>query len=163
MASKALKAVLYGIRVGNDFVNCEIDSEITITRDMLNKSGSHGGAYKHFRYGYISWSISMSAKSVISILKGSFNNLIDAQLEGRELEVFLSARQSNIQQVDIGGTVLIPSISLSFPNSGASTHSVTFQGTGVLNVDVEDLGLIINEMPIEAEKPVHINTTNWGF
>lgn len=159
-----LQGNMYGIRVGGengDLINCEIECSLSVNRATLNKSGSHGGAYVHKRYGYINWSITANAKSVISILKGSLNNLIKYQLEGQIIEVFIMARVSNASFVKIGGNVLIPSINVNFPNIGSSKFDVTFEGTGELIVDIEDLGLIINEMPIEADKPLYIDTTKW--
>lgn len=157
----ALKACLYGIRVGNDFVPCELDCELNVTRDMINKSGSAYGSYRHYRYGYISWTITCNARAVVSVLNSSFNNLLRSQLSGQEIEVYISARQSNTVNIDIGGTVLIPSQTLNFGNSGFANHSITFQGTGILNDYVEEFGLIINAMPAYADKPIVVDASKW--
>lgn len=149
----ALKGVLYGVKVNEDFMECEIDCELTITADMVNKSGSHSGRYRHYRYGYISWSITCNARAVLGILNSSSNSLIESQLEQRELEVYISARQSNTNVFDIGGTVLIPNQVLSFPNTGFASHNVTFQGSGPLNMTAEELSIIIDTNPIETAWP----------
>lgn len=147
-----IKAALYGIRIGQDFIPCEISCELNITREMIKKSGSHGGAYNHYRYGYIDWTITAEANTVFSLLQSSTSSLMEAQLLGREIEVYISARQSNVKQIDFGGTVLIPSQTISFPNSGLSKHNITFQGTGILSEYVDQFDIIINAMPIEDPK-----------
>ncbi len=164
-----LHGKLYGVRVvGNsgssgDFLNCEIESSISIQRNLINKSGSHSGKYTHKRYGLINWSITANAKSIFSLLNGSLNNLIKYQLDGNvELEVYISARTSNTQSFDLGGKVLIPSININFPNTGSSKFDITFEGNGELLVDgIHDINLIINEMPIEADKPLILDGSKW--
>lgn len=151
----------YGIKLGDDFIPCEISCELIINREMINKSGSGSGKFRKYRYGYIDWSVTMDAKSVISTLSGGINNLITSQLGGQELELMITARVNNIQPFDISGTVLIPNLSLSFSGNTPSTHSVTFQGSGELKAETVLFWQIINAQPANAEKPYIINTTNW--
>lgn len=152
---------LYGLSINGDFVNCELSCDLTVTRDMVNKSGSYGGASRQYRYGYYNWSITLEAKSIISTLSGSFNNILSAQLAGQELDVYIMARVSNIQEVSIGGKVLIPNFNLTFPNTGSSRYSVTFQGNGDLNVDIEEFWNIVNSMPYNANKDIILDTNTW--
>lgn len=151
-----LRGNIYGVKVGDDFVSCELGCELSITREMINKSGSWSGQSKAFRYGYYEWSITCDGNSFLGAIQSSLNNLMEAQLAGIELDVMISARVSNTQQFDIGGKVLIPKLSVLFPNTGMSTFNVTFQGTGDLNVNI-DFWQIINAMPITADKPNIIN------
>lgn len=157
-----IKGNIYGIRVNGDFINCELSCSLTVNRQMVNKSGSHSGKYRHYRAGYIDWSITADARTVISVLSGSFNNLLDSQLSGTEIDVFISARVSNVRQIDLGGKVLIPNISVGFPNSGFSTYNVTFQGTGELIADIDDMYYLINAMPAYSDKDGNqVDTTKW--
>lgn len=149
-----LKGNMYGVMVNGEFLQCEISCEITITTDMLEKSGSHGGRYKHFRPGYISWAISAESRAVLNLLSTSSNNLIVSQLDQLELEVYISARQSNVQTFDIGGSVFISSQQLSFGNTGFASHNLTMQGTSALNLTADELEGIINSNPIEANYPI---------
>lgn len=153
-----LRGELYGIRIGQDYLPCEIDCEITITTDMIEKSGSHGGRYKHFRAGYINWAISANARLVLGLLQSNSNALLEAQRNGLELEVFISARQSNTNTFDIGGTVLISSQQLSFGNRGFASHNLTMQGTGELGLSYEEIALIINSNPSTADYPLVYNS-----
>lgn len=157
----ALQGRVYGISVGGNFVNCEISCSLDVQREMINKSGSHGGSARFYRPSYYSWSISVDAKTVISVLSGSFNNLLKAQLAGTELDVYLMARVSNVQEINIGGKVLIPNLNVTFPNTGSSTFTTTFQGTGPLNVDVQELFNIINQMPYDDPKDLIIDANTW--
>lgn len=160
----ALQGRLYGIKVGGengDFIDCEISCEITVTRDILNKSGSHGGQYKHFRYGYTSWSITFDAKTVISPLLGAVGKLLENQLNGDIIEVYITNRISNTEVITIGGNVLLPNLSITFPNTGASTFNITCQGTGELMRYFEEYGTIINAQPYFADKPYIVDTTKW--
>ena len=127
-----MKGNMYGIRVGDDFIPCEISCEITITREMISKTGSWSGQYRAFKYGYADWQITLDAHSFLGVVGSSLNSLIDAQLGGVILDVYISARQSNVEEFDIGGSVLIPAMTITFPNTGKSTFNVTFQGTGDL-------------------------------
>lgn len=159
-----LRGQHYGVKIGlagasdGDFINCELASTLTITRDMINKSGSHGGAARHYRYGYYTWQAEVEMRSFLSMLKGSMNNLVVSQLAGTELEVFITNRISNTQEMLMWGTVLIPNINVSFPNSGYSTTTVTLQGTGELNCDFDNFLDIINAMPYTEIKPLVIDT-----
>ena len=157
-----IKGNIYGIRVNGDFINCELSCSLTVNRQMVNKSGSHSGKYRHYRAGYIDWSITADARTVVSVLSGSFNNLLDSQLSGTEIDVFISARVSNVRQIDIGGKALIPNISVGFPNSGFSTYNVTFQGVGELITDIEELDVLINAMPYSDNKDgLVVDTNTW--
>lgn len=161
----SLRGQHYGVKIGvagstagADFINCELASTLTITRDMINKSGSHGGAARHYRYGYYSWQVEVEMRSFLSLLKGSMNNLILSQLAGTELEVFITNRISNTQEMLMWGTVLIPNLTVSFPNSGYSTTTVTLQGTGELQSDFSNFLDIINAMPHDSVKPIVYKT-----
>lgn len=155
-----LRGNLYGVRIGNEFISCELNCEITITREMINKTGSWSGQAKAFRYGYYEWSITCDARSFLGSIGSSLNNLLDAQLNGVILDVFIDARTSNTQSFQLGGKVLIPALSIAFPNNGYSTFNITFQGTGDLTANA-DFWTIINAMPITADKPYIVNTTQW--
>lgn len=135
----------YGIKLGDDFIPCEISCELIINREMINKSGSGSGKFRKYRYGYIDWSVTMDAKSVISILSGGINNLITSQLGGQELELMITARVSNVDPFDVSGTVLIPNLSLTLGGTGQSTHSVTFQGSGALQVEAGMIGYLTTD------------------
>lgn len=156
-----LRGNIYGVKINDDFLPCEIDCEITITTDMIEKSGSHGGRFKHFRPGYINWNISANARTVIGLLNSSSNSLLEYQINGIEIEVYISARQSNVQEFDIGGIVLISSQQLSFGNSGFSNHSITMQGVGELGLTYDEIQAIINAQPYYDEKNIIVNTTKW--
>lgn len=157
----ALKGILYGIRVGTDFIPCEISCELSINRDIINKSGSHAGKYRSYRYGYIDWGMTCESKAVISLLQSSTNNLINAQLTGVDMEVFISARQSNVQEFVIGGNVLIPSQVLNFSNTGYASHNITFKGTGLLYNSMSGESIIINNNPADADYPLIYNQNLW--
>lgn len=156
-----LRGELYGIRVNGDFLQCELDCEITITSELVGKSGSQYGKYRRYRYGYINWSISCNARAVVGLLNSSSQNIIQSQLDQIELEVYISARQSNIRTFDIGGMVLIETQQLTFPNTGFANHSISMKGSGQLNLTAEEIYLIINAMPADADKPLIIDTTQW--
>lgn len=149
-----LRGELYGIRVNGDFIPCELDCEITITSELVGKSGSQHGKYRRYRYGYISWSISCNARAVVGLLNSSSQNLILSQLDQIELEVYISARQSNIRTFDIGGMVLIETQQLTFPNTGYANHSISMKGNGELNLTAEELDFIINANPIQTAWPI---------
>ena|SRR5690606_35448470 len=160
----SLRGQHYGVKIGlagasdGDFINCELASTLTISRDMVNKSGSAGGAARHYRYGYYTWQVEVEMRSFLSLLKGSMNNLIVSQLDGTELEVFITNRISNTQEMLMWGTVLIPNLTVSFPNTGYSTTTVTLQGTGELQSDFSNFLDIINSMPYDEEKDLVIDT-----
>ena len=161
----SLKGQHYGVKIGiakasdGDFLNCELNSNLTINVDMVNKSGSHGGRARHYRAGYYTWQVEVEMRSFLSLLKGSMNNLILAQLIGTELEIFITNRISNTQEMSMWGTVLIPNLSVSFPNSGYSKTTVTLQGVGELNCDFDNFLDIINSMPYDSLKNLVIDTS----
>ena len=157
----AIKGSIYGLKIAGHYIPCEISCELSVTRDMIGKSGSAHGKYRRYRYGYIDWQITADARTVISSLKSSANRLLISQLEGVELDIEMTARISNTQAFDIKGKVLIPNFTLSMPNTGYSTYNVTFQGNGDLTVDAEEFWHIINAQPYDSDKPNIVDTTNW--
>lgn len=153
-----LRGEVYGVRINGDFIPCEIDCEITITSELVGKSGSQHGKYRRYRYGYISWSISCNARAVVGLLNSSSQNLISSQLDQIELEVYISARQSNIRTFDIGGMVLIETQQLTFPNTGYANHSISMKGNGELNLTAEEIDFIINANPSTEDYPLVYNS-----
>lgn len=137
----SLRGQHYGVKIGlagasdGDFVSCELSATLVINRDMVAKSGSAGGSARHYRYGYYSWQVEVEMNSFISLLRSSTNNLVLSQVSGTALEVFITNRVSTTQEFTMWGTVLIPNLSISFPNTGYSKTTITLQGVGDLKYD----------------------------
>lgn len=128
----ALKGALYGIQIGSDFIECEMDCEIAVNRELLPTSNETSGQAKSFRYGYYEWSFTVNAKAFYGATQGSFNKIIKAQVQGTPIKAYLKARQSSTQQISLGGNILIPNSLITFPSKGQATATFTFQGSGIL-------------------------------
>ena len=147
----------YGVKIGvanatnGEFVRCELSSTLTINIEYVNKSGSHSPNSKHYRYGYYSWSLEVNARDLMK-------TLIEAQTTGDEVEVFITNRVSNTEEIHLWGTVGISNITMSMPLTGYANTTVTLQGVGDLYGDFNNIFDIINAMPYDADKDLVITT-----
>lgn len=132
-----MKGSIYGVKLNGQFIPCETNCEINVTRELLNTSGSAGGSNKSYIYGYSDWTVSVDSKFIISTLASSNNNVLLAQLAGQTMTLMIAARVSNTQLFELSGTVLIPSLTITLPAQGEATSNIKLQGTGILSTNID--------------------------
>lgn len=152
-----IDAKMLGLKVGNDFVTCEIGLTLNFQNEMLNCSSSVSGNWEYSRIGYKSWSASVDGKLVVSVLKGSFNSLFDAYLNDEQLTIMIQNRDADGQPFAIWGKALIQQGSLEAGNSGKAGWQIQFKGQGALSSEIELFWNIINAQPATADKPAIVD------
>ncbi|NGM61675.1 hypothetical protein G5B30_07060 [Sphingobacterium sp. SGG-5] len=152
---------LLGLRIGSDFVPCEMGLTLNFEVEKRDRSSSANGSWKHHRNGYKGWNAVVNGKLLISSLSGSFNSLFRAYLNDEELSLVIQNRDPNGQPFEIWGNATIKQGTMEAPSVGKATWSITFEGNGALSEDIAVFWKIINAMPAEADKPNIIDTTNW--
>lgn len=157
----AIAGRMLGLRVGTDFVPCELNCTLNFDVDKRDRSSSVNGSWKHHRNGYKGWRMTVNGKLLVSSFAGSFNSLFDAYLNDVELSVMIQNRNSDGQPFAIWGNATIQSGTLEAPSTGAATWNVVFEGNGALSADITLFWQIINAQPIEADKPNIVDTTGW--
>lgn len=146
------------LSVDGDFVNCETNCELTVNRDTLGKSDNTTGQFRKYREGYIDWTMSVDARSIISSFKGGFNKVLTKMILGGNITVEMSITIDNDKIMSIKGQAFPMNFTLTNPSVGFSTYNVVFRGTGELETDFEEFWQIINAMPYDATKPLVIDT-----
>lgn len=145
----------YGVKIGianstnGEFVKCELSSTLNINIEYVNKNGSHSPNANYYRYGYYTWSLEIEARYLMK-------RLIEAQTTGDEVEVFITNRVSNTEEIQLWGTVGISNLTMSIPQNGYANTTVTLQGVGDLYGDFNNIFDIINAMPYDADKDLVI-------
>lgn len=150
---------LIGMRIGTDFVPCEIGLALNWEVDKLNTSSSVNGSWEHHRNGYKRWSASVDGRLLVSSLQSSFNSLFNAYLNDTPLALAIENRDPNGQPFMIWGEATIQQGTLEAPNVGKATWQMQFKGNGPLQSDIELFWQIINAQPAYADKDIIINMT----
>lgn len=149
-----MDARLIGLKIGNDFVNCETAVVLQFNNEMLNTSSSVNGNWEHSRIGYKGWTVTVDGKLVVSSLGGSFNSLLNAYLNNELLSIAIANRDFNGNDIAIWGNAYIAQGQLEAGNTGKAGWQIQFKGVGALNADFELFFNIINAMPSPADKDI---------
>lgn len=140
------------LSVDGDYINCETSCELAVNTEMLGKSSSTGGKWRHFREGYKDWTMTADARTILSSFNGSFNRVIDKMIFGGQVRCEMSFTIDNSKVISISGQAYPQNFNLLSPSQGYSTYNVVFQGTGELFTEFEEFFTIINAMPYNSDK-----------
>lgn len=142
------------LSVDGDYINCETSCELAVNTEMLGKSSSTGGKWRHFREGYKDWTMTMDARTILSSFNGSFNRVLSKLIFGGQVKCEMSFTIDNSKVISIYGQAYPQNFNLLAPSTGYSTYNVVFQGTGELVTEFQEFFTIINAMPYNANKPL---------
>lgn len=148
----AIDGKLIGLRVGTDFVPCEVNVALTFEVDKLNTSSSVNGAWEHHRNGYKRWNVTVDGRLLVNSLQGSFNSLFDAYLNDTPLAIAIENRDANGQPIRIWGEATIQQGSLEAASTGKANWQMQFKGNGALNSDIALFFEVVNAMPYNDDK-----------
>lgn len=153
------KGKLIRLKIGNDFVPCEMSCDITVNQEVLQVTNNTNGRAKSYIAGYYDWQVSLESKFVVSDTTASSQVILDRILND------LGAVGLEIISVDSNGAPYIlkgdgipVQWNLNAGSTGDATNNVVFQGSGELTQDYELYWNIINAMPINDDKP---NIIKW--
>lgn len=143
---------LIGMRIGIDFVPCEVSVTLNFEVDKLNTSSSANGDWEHHRNGYKKWNASVDGRLLVNSTEGSFNSLMDAYLNDTPLAIAIENRDPNGQPIRIWGEATIQQGTLEGASLGKATWQVQFRGNGPLHSDIATFFDVVNAMPYNDDK-----------
>ena len=146
--------------VDGDYLNCETECVLNVVKETVGKSSSANGKWRYSREGYISWSMEASQHAVLSSFNGSFNSILSKMIIGGEITCSMTAIIDGGTIIDIHGQAIPTNFTLT-AGTGLASNNVIFQGTGELFTEFDPFWRIVNAMPIEADKDITLDTTQW--
>lgn len=160
MASNIVKGSRLNISFNGLNISCQTACELSFDAEMIPASAVTSGRWKEFVAGIRSWSISVNAKLLKANTSGAdVRNVIAAYLSGQKVFMEMKTTTGELVELTFSGYVLVQNGGIQGGATGAATWNGSFQGTGELTTNIEDFGLIIDAMPIEAEWPIIYDTT----
>lgn len=156
--------VIKGNRINLSFnglnISCQTSCELSFDAEMIGASSVSSGRWKEFVQGIRGWAFNVNANVLKNSLSGAdYKNVLAAYFSGQRVLMEMKSTTGELNELTFSGYVLVGSGAISAGNAGAATWNGTFQGTGPLTSNLEDFGLIINAMPIEADYPIIFQTT----
>lgn len=148
------------LSVDGDYLNCETECVLNVVKETVGKSSSANGKWRYSREGYISWSMEASQHAVLSSFNGSFNSILSRMVMGGEITCSMTAIIDGGTIIDIQGQAIPTNFTLT-AGTGLASNNVIFQGTGELFTEFDVFWQIINAQPIEADKDITLDTTQW--
>lgn len=160
MASNIVKGNRLNLSFNGLNISCQTSCELSLDCEMIGASSVSSARWKEFVAGIRSWTMNVNAKLLKANTSGAdVRNVIAAYLSGQRVFMEMKTTTGELIELTFSGYVLMQSAGIQGGSSGAATWNGTFQGTGELTTNIEDFGLIINAMPIEAEYPIIYDTT----
>lgn len=147
---------LIRVKINGEYIPCEISCSITINQETLQVTNNNQGRAKSFIRGYYDWSVSLETKTSANSLDSSSIGLINKILQDGDgvIEFEMVAGGDGFSNpFIISGEAIPTQVGINSNSTGSATTPITLQGSGELTVDFDAFALIINAMPIEADKP----------
>lgn len=124
-----------GIKINGVFVPCETNCDISIDGERIATSSAENGNWRSSIAGYRSWKATVNGKFEIDDNASSALALIQAIIDGVDVELIMTLRITSTQSLLIGGMAGTTNVSISAPSTGESTWSGSFDGVGQLDLD----------------------------
>lgn len=122
-----------GIKIGTSFVPCETNCDISVDGERINTSSKANGNWRTSIAGYRSWKATVNGKFEITANEADALELIQAIIDGVDVELVMSLRVTSTQSLLIGGTAGTTNVTISAPSNGEATWSGSFEGVGLLD------------------------------
>lgn len=148
---------LMGLKVGGVFISCEISSDFNCQADMLPASAIDSARWKEWIAGIRSWGMSVNGQLLAEAVGADFKTVMNSYFSGLPVFLIWGTRPSATTQLSLSGSALLSAASATGPSKGASTYTLTFQGTGELQSSFEDFALIIDALPYDTDYPIIVN------
>lgn len=161
MRDSKLYGRLMGTSVDGTFISCEIDSALQFQGENLPASSIESGMWSEFIYGKKSWTITVNGHLLKREAGQDFKKLYAAFFNNQVVKVQFRTRPFVDQYLIFEGNALISMGGANAPNRSVANWNITFQGSGILNMEWEEFWKIINSMPPAADQPTYIDTTDW--
>lgn len=160
MANNVIKGNRINLYFNGLVISCQTSCELSFDAEMIGASAVSSGRWKEFVAGIRSFSFNVNAKVLKNNTSGAdIRNVLAAYLSGNRVLIEMKSTTGELNELTFSGYCLLQNGGIQAPSVGSSTWNGTFQGTGALTTNIEDFGLIIDAMPIEAEWPIIYDTT----
>lgn len=160
MASNVIKGNRINLSWNGLNISCQTACELSFDAEMIGASSVTSGRWKEFVAGIRSWSLTVNANVLKNNTSGAdIRNVLAAYLSGQRVFMEMKSTTGELVELIFSGYILVSNGGIQAPSVGSATWNGTFQGTGELTTNIEDFGLIINAMPIEADYPIIFQTT----
>lgn len=140
-------------------ISCQTACELNFDTEMLPATNPDSDRWKQFLAGVRGWTMSVNANLLKLAGGADIKNIISAYYSGFPVQLEMGTHAGGLVELVFSGYALIQNGTLSASSTGNANYNTVFQGSGKLDVNIDDFGLIINAMPIEAEYPIIYNTT----
>lgn len=150
---------LIRLKVNDEYIPCELSCEITVNQEALQVTNTAQGRAKSFIRGYYDWTVTVNGRFTSGDVVSSSTSLLNKILEDGNGVVTLDIISNEYFEnpVLITGDAIITSWNMNAGNTDWASNSVVFQGSGELTMDSESYWLLINAMPIEADKDIIVD------
>ena len=158
-----MEGKILGLKVDNEFAQCEIDCTLNFEQEQLATSGMDAGWRDHIG-GYKGWSVDLNSKLTVGAMLGHTNKIIDRFIneEDAEFELWFGSRDgAQDANFYLKGRAGLQNGSINAPSNGSAMANFSFLGRGKLESWWEEYWRIINAMPAPADKPLVFDTSNW--
>lgn len=154
---------LIGLMINGAFVSCETSCQINFNQVMIPSSAIDSGGWAEFVAGLRSWTISVNGNLLLESVPTDIKGLITSGFIN-QLPLFaeFKTQPSSDIQISFSGAILFNQASISAASTGVANWTATMQGTGQLSTSYNDLPLLIDAMPSEADYPIIVDE-NGGF
>lgn len=149
---------LIGLTINNKYVSCETSCDFNFEVEMIDISPITSGRWRESLPGIRSWNMNVNGNLLLATVGADVKTVLSAVLTGEKVDLAFRTRGSISPYFVISGQAYPKSGGINAANTGKANWNIAFQGTGPFEVDLEEFWLIINAMPIEADKPVYIDT-----
>lgn len=145
---------LLGLQVNGIFISCEVSCTFNFNVNMLAASAVDSAGWAEFIAGLRSWTVNVNGQLLAEAAGADFKTLMNAVFLRQQVLVKIGTRSTATTQMSITGKAIPSSGNFTGANKGASTWTMTLQGTGAPVASFEDFGLIIDAMPAVADYPL---------
>lgn len=152
---------IIGLKVDGYFVSCEVSSDFTYDVEMKPTSSTESGNFKDYIPGKLDWQMSVSANTLLRSVGADFKTIFQGVLLRRKFDVEFSTRIGDPAAFSFKGKAFAMNGNVGAQRGQTSQWTVTFKGTGAIELITNPYFLIINAMPAPADKPYTVNTTQW--
>lgn len=154
---------LIGLMINGAFVSCEVSCQINFNQNMIPSSAIDSGGWAEFVAGLRSWTISVSGNLLLEAVGSDIKALIQTGFINQyPMFAEFSTQPSEDIQLSFSGAVLFNTASIAAASTGVANWTATLQGTGQLAANYQNLPLLIDAMPSEADYDIIVDTTG-GF
>jgi predicted secreted protein len=131
MTAGIVKGNNLGIFVGDDFIGCTTEANISISREVIEATCKDNDGARQVLGGSLSWT--MNASGLFKFDAGyGITDLVDAILADTTLTLKFGLDEEEVGDFYLSGSAKVTNVEAAGSVNDAATWSVTFEGSGLL-------------------------------